>query len=78
MIKFDKERYLKHMVTDLETPNEPSSTDFPVLGNYYCDSDFGNFSPLSFDVPLTQNTEMIFQEELSPTIEETLFCEEPA
>jgi hypothetical protein len=45
MIRIDRERYLKHTVTDLETLNEPSSTDFPVLGNYSCDSDFGNFSP---------------------------------
>jgi hypothetical protein len=78
MIRIDRERYLKHTVTDLETLNEPSSTDFPVLGNYSCDSYFGNFSPLSSDVPLTQNSEMIFREELSTTVEETLFCQEPA
>jgi hypothetical protein len=29
MIRIDRERYLKHTVTDLETLNEPSSTDFP-------------------------------------------------
>jgi hypothetical protein len=34
MIRIDRERYLKHTVTDLEALNEPSSTDFPVLGNY--------------------------------------------
>jgi hypothetical protein len=45
MIKINMEKYLKHTVTDLEAPNEPSSTKFPVLGNYSCDSDFGNFSP---------------------------------
>jgi hypothetical protein len=61
MIRIDRERYLKHTVTDLEAFNEPSSTDFPMLGNYSCDSDFGNFSPLSSDVPLTQNSEMDFQ-----------------
>jgi hypothetical protein len=77
MIRIDRERYLKHTVTDLETLNEPSSTDFPVLGNYSCDSDFRNFSPLSSDVPLTQNSEMIFQENLPTTTEETLFCQEP-
>jgi hypothetical protein len=33
MIKIDIERYLKHIVTDLETLNEPSSTYFPMLGN---------------------------------------------
>jgi hypothetical protein len=78
MIKIDRERYLKHIVTDLETLNEPSSVDFPVLGNYSCDSYFGNFSPLSYDVPLTQNSEMIFREELPTVAEETLFFPEPA
>jgi hypothetical protein len=78
IIRIDRERYLKHTVTDLETLNEPSSTDFPVLGNYSCDSNFGNFSPFSFDVPLTQNSKMIFQEKLSMTAEETLFCQELA
>jgi hypothetical protein len=62
MIKIDTERYLKHIVTNLETLNEPSSADFPVLGNYSYDTDFENFSPLSFDAPLTQNSEIIFQE----------------
>jgi hypothetical protein len=61
MIRIDRERYLKHTVTDLETPNEPASTDFPILGNYSCDSHFGNFSPLLSNVPLTQNSEMIFK-----------------
>jgi hypothetical protein len=54
MIRIDRERYLKHIVTDLETLNKPSSTDFPVLRNYSCDSYFRNFSPLLSDVPLTQ------------------------
>jgi hypothetical protein len=45
MIIIDRERYLKHTVTDLETLNEPSSTDFPVLGNYSCDSYFGKLLP---------------------------------
>jgi hypothetical protein len=65
MIRIDRERYLKHAVTDLETLNEPSSTDFPVLGNYSRDSHFGKFSPLLSDVPLTQNSEMVFQENSS-------------
>jgi hypothetical protein len=45
MIKIYRERYLKHMVTDLETLNKPSSIDFPMLGNYSHDSDFRNLSP---------------------------------
>jgi len=44
MIRIDREIYLKHTVTDLETLNEPSSIDFLVLGNYSCDYDFGNLS----------------------------------
>ena len=78
MIRIDRERYLKHTVTDLETLNEPSSTYFPVLGNYSYDSYFGKVSPLSSDIPLTQNSEMVFQDKSSISIEETLFCQEPA
>ena len=52
MIMIDREIYVKHTVTDLEAFNEPLSIDFPVLGNYSSDSDFGNFAPLSSDVPL--------------------------
>jgi hypothetical protein len=61
MIIIDRERYLKHMVIDLETMNEPSSTDFPVLGNYSCNSHFRNLSPLLSNVPLTQNSKMVCQ-----------------
>jgi hypothetical protein len=77
MIRIDRERYLKHTITDLETLNEPSSTDFPVLGNYSYDSDFRNFSSLSSDVPLTQNSEMTFQENLPTVVEEILSYQEP-
>ena len=56
MIRIDRERYLKHTVTDLETSNEPTSRDFPILGNYSCDSHFGDFAPLLSIVPLTQNS----------------------
>jgi hypothetical protein len=77
MIKFDRERYLKHTVTNLEAFNEPSSEDFPVLGKYSYDSDFNNSSPLSSDVPLTKNSEMNFQLNILVVAEETLFCQEP-
>jgi hypothetical protein len=77
MIRIDRERYLRHSVTDLEAFNEPSSIDFPVLGNYSCESDFGNFSPLLSHVPLTQNYEMTFQVNLLATTEESIFCQEP-
>jgi hypothetical protein len=61
MIRIDREMYLKYIVTDFKALNEPSLADFLVLGNYSCDFDFSNFSPLSYDVPLTQNSEMTFQ-----------------
>jgi hypothetical protein len=77
MIRIDRERYLKHTVTDLEAFNEPSSTDFPILGNHSRDSNFDNFSPLSSDVPLTQNSKIIFQVNLWETAEESIFCQEP-
>jgi hypothetical protein len=76
MIRIDRERYLKHTVTDLETPNQPTSTNFPILGNYSCDSHFGNFAPLLSDVSLTQSSEMIFQEEFSMPREDSLFCQD--
>jgi hypothetical protein len=65
------------MVIDLETLNEPSLTNFLVLGNYSCDSDFGNFFPLSYDVPLTQNSEVSFQENFPITVGETIFFQGP-
>jgi hypothetical protein len=77
MIRINRERYLKHTVTDLETLNEPSSTNFPMLGNYSRDSHFRKFSPLLSDVPLTQNYEMVFQEKSLIPTEDTLFCQEP-
>jgi hypothetical protein len=77
VIRIDRERYLKHTVTDLETLNEPPLNDYLMLGNYSYDSFFGNLSPLPSDVPLTQNSEMVFREKSPIPIEETLFCQEP-
>jgi hypothetical protein len=77
MIRIDREIYLKHIFTNLETLNEPSSEDFPMLGNNSWAFDFENFSLLSSDVPLTQNSKMTFQENLSTMVEETVFCQEP-
>jgi len=76
MIRIDREIYLKHTVTDLETPNKLSLTDLPVLGNYSCDYDFSNLAPLSSDVPLTQNFEMAFQVNLLAAAEESIFCQD--
>jgi hypothetical protein len=54
---------LKHIVTDLEAPNEPSSNEFPVLGNYSCDLDFGNFSPCSSEVLFSQKSKLSLHED---------------
>ena len=77
MIIIDRERYLKHIVTDLETLNETSSIDFPMPSNYSFNSHFGNFYRLLYDVSLPQNFEMVFQEKSPIPTEETLFCQEP-
>jgi hypothetical protein len=77
MIRIDRERYLKHVVINLESFNEPSLTDFPMQGNYSCNFDFGNFSPLSYDVPLTQNYKMTFQVNLLEAAEERIFFQKP-
>jgi hypothetical protein len=77
MIKIDKERYLKHTIIDLETPNEPVSTNFPVLENYSWDIHFREFSPLLSTIPFTQNYEIIFQEEQLTPIGNALFCQSP-
>jgi ribonuclease HI len=76
MIRIDRERYLKHIITDLDTPNEPSSTEFPVLGNYSCDSDFGNFTPHVSDIPPTQKSKMIFQVDLLAATEGSILCQD--
>jgi hypothetical protein len=60
----------------VETLNEATSTDFPTLGNYSCDSHFGNFSLLLSDVSLTQSSEMIFQEEFPMPREDSLFFQD--
>jgi ribonuclease HI len=77
MIRINRERYLKHIIIDLETLNKSSSTDFSMLGNYSYDSHFANFYPLLSDVPLTQKSEMVFQQKSSIPLEDTLFFQDP-
>jgi hypothetical protein len=38
--------------------------EFPILGNYSCDSDFGNFTPHLIDIPPTQKYKITFQVDL--------------
>jgi hypothetical protein len=40
----DRERYMKHVVMNLNDPNEPIMFNHYVLGNYSSDSFFGNYS----------------------------------
>lgn len=58
MIRIKREKYFQHIVTNPEAHNETSSTEFPVLGNYSCDSDFGNFSPCLSEVLISQKSEL--------------------
>jgi hypothetical protein len=76
MIRIDREIYFKHIVIDLEIPNESSSIEFPILGNYSCDSDFDNFSPHLSDIPPTQKYEMTFQVDLLEVAEENILCQD--
>jgi hypothetical protein len=55
-IRINREKYLKHTVTDLEATNEPSSYEFPILGNYSLDSDFGNFIAMTYEISVTQKS----------------------
>jgi hypothetical protein len=41
-IRIDKERYMKHVVTDLNDPNEPIMFNHSILGSYSYDSLYGN------------------------------------
>jgi hypothetical protein len=75
MIRIDRERYSKHTTTNLEAPNEPTSMDFPILGNYSCDSYFRNFPPLISNVPLTQNSKLPFHKKSPMSTEDSLFCQ---
>jgi len=76
IIQIDRERYHKHTIIDLNTPNEPSSTDFPVLGNYSCDSGFGNFTPHVSNIPPTRQSKMIFQVYLLAATEGGILCQD--
>jgi hypothetical protein len=43
-IRIDIERYMKHVVTDLNDPNEPMMFNHSILGNYSFEMFFGNFT----------------------------------
>jgi ribonuclease HI len=54
----------------------PHQHNSHVLGNYSCDSDFGNFSPHMSDIPSTQKSEMIFQIDLLVATEESILYQD--
>jgi hypothetical protein len=58
MIRINREKYLKHTITDLEAPNEPSSSEFPILGNYSCEFEFSNLTPYLSKVLLSHRSEL--------------------
>jgi hypothetical protein len=43
-IKVDRERHMKHVVTELNDPNEPVIFNNSILGNYSYETFFGNFT----------------------------------
>ena len=45
-IRIDRERYMKHTVTEINSPNEPGLFSDSILGNYGYDSDLGSFPAL--------------------------------
>jgi hypothetical protein len=52
---------MKHTMTNLEEANEPSSSEFPILGNYALDSYFGNFVVESSLIPNDQQYEIHYK-----------------
>jgi hypothetical protein len=42
-IRIDRKRYMKHVVTDLNDPNEPVMFNHSILGDYSFEMFFGNF-----------------------------------
>jgi hypothetical protein len=63
-IKINHERYLKHIVTNLEAYNEPFSSKFPFFWNCARDSHLGNFFAKSLLIPDNQQSEIMLQENI--------------
>lgn len=61
-IRVERERYMKHTVTELEAPNEPIMFINTILGNYCFDTFFGDF--LAEESPVLENV-----------ISELMFCD---
>ena len=51
---------MKHTITELEAPNEPIMFINTILGNYYFDTFFGDFSVDESSVPNNVVLELMF------------------
>jgi hypothetical protein len=55
---------MKHTMTHLEVANEPSSYEFPILGNYALDSYFAGFVAESSLILNEQQSKITLQENM--------------
>jgi hypothetical protein len=55
---------MKHTVTDLEVINEPSSSEYPILGSYSLNSNYGNFIVMTFEIQETKMLDVVLQTNL--------------
>ena len=53
-IRIDRERYMKHTVTELDDSNEPVLFTDTIMGNYMVDSFFGNLEAETSSIPDSQ------------------------
>lgn len=52
---------MEHTVTDQEATNEPSSYEYPHLGNQLFDFDFRNFIDFAYKIPIPQKSNLLLQ-----------------
>jgi hypothetical protein len=56
---------MKYKITNLDTTNDPSSFEFPILGNYVIDSYFSNFIIETSNITKIQKSELLLWEDNS-------------
>ena len=62
---------MKHIVTELEAPNEPIMFSNTILGNYCFDTFFGDFPAEESPIPKSVISELMFYDhELTPRDDE--------
>ena len=59
-IRVERERYMKHTITELEARNEPIMFINTILGNYYFDTFFGDFPAEESPVPENAVSKIMF------------------